>query len=227
MGHRRIRGALLAFSIGATGTMGVVSAEAFDVPACDLEAIEDSGDPNDNVVSFLDTAVGNWTGTSVELHNAGATEFTVRSWTVLYVEVFQDGTWRPSDATGFRVDPPNPAGARGDVVLTPGESVELELTFGPTQPRPYRAEIEIEYADGPGDGCFHWVGLAGDGIPSCDEDLDVSGAVDFEDVLLLIAHWHEFCPGSGCTADCNGDGYVDFDDFTCVLSAWGPCSSDG
>lgn len=54
----------------------------------------------------------------------------------------------------------------------------------------------------------------------CLADLDDSGAVDFADVLVIIAAWG---PCSGCPADLDGDGTVTFADLLLAIGSWGPC----
>ncbi len=54
----------------------------------------------------------------------------------------------------------------------------------------------------------------------CPADVDGDGAVDFDDLLSVIADWGP-CPG--CSADVDGDGTVDFDDLLATLAAFGPC----
>ena len=58
----------------------------------------------------------------------------------------------------------------------------------------------------------------------CRGDLDVSGAVDFDDVLLVLTNWgpQEPCPPHR-PADLDKDCDVGFGDLLMVLSAWGPC----
>ncbi len=58
-------------------------------------------------------------------------------------------------------------------------------------------------------------------IASCLADLDFSGAVDFADILAVLAAWGP-CEGD-CPEDLDGNGSVDFADLLIVLSAWGPC----
>jgi hypothetical protein len=55
-------------------------------------------------------------------------------------------------------------------------------------------------------------------------DLDVSGAVDFGDVLVILAAWGP-CPDppAPCVADLDDSGDVGFGDLLVVLAAWGPC----
>ena len=55
------------------------------------------------------------------------------------------------------------------------------------------------------------------GAPSCLADLDASGDVEVNDVLILIGAWG----GSG--GDVNGDGTTDTVDLLALLGAWGPC----
>ena len=55
---------------------------------------------------------------------------------------------------------------------------------------------------------------------SCPADLDGSGAVDFGDILAILAAW-----GSASGAeDLDNSGVVDFGDLLVVLGAWGPCT---
>ena len=62
----------------------------------------------------------------------------------------------------------------------------------------------------------------GNGIPDdceCLADIDESGSVDINDLLLVISQW-DLANGSG---DMNSDGIVDTNDLLFVLSSWGPC----
>ena len=56
--------------------------------------------------------------------------------------------------------------------------------------------------------------------PACPGDLDESGAVDFTDLVGLLAAWGP-CPG--CPEDLDGSDAVDFSDLVSLLAAWGPC----
>lgn len=55
---------------------------------------------------------------------------------------------------------------------------------------------------------------------SCQGDIDLSGSVDFNDLLVILDEWGP-CPD--CPGDLNDDDAVDFDDLLIVLEAWGPC----
>lgn len=69
---------------------------------------------------------------------------------------------------------------------------------------------------------FPAVGLAQRALactPSCPADVDGSGAVDFGDVLAVLAAWGS----TDADADLNDDGSVDFTDLLAVLSAFGDC----
>ncbi len=57
----------------------------------------------------------------------------------------------------------------------------------------------------------------------CPADADGSGAIDFQDILLVLADWG---PCAGCPGDVDGNGVVDFQDLLDVLGAWGPCVFD-
>ncbi len=54
---------------------------------------------------------------------------------------------------------------------------------------------------------------------SCAADIHDSGAVDFEDLLLVLAVWGN----KGGPEDLDGNGVVDFGDLLIVLASWGPC----
>ena len=56
----------------------------------------------------------------------------------------------------------------------------------------------------------------------CPADLDVSGSVDVQDLLLVIEGWGP-CP-SDCPADLSGDGLVGTDDLLAVIAEWGICN---
>ena len=55
----------------------------------------------------------------------------------------------------------------------------------------------------------------------CPGDTDGNGAVDFDDLLAVLALFGP-CPAP-CSADFNANGEVDFDDLLTVLAAYGPC----
>ena len=57
------------------------------------------------------------------------------------------------------------------------------------------------------------------GFEPCPADLDCSGAVDFGDILAILAAWGN----KGGPEDLDGSGTVDFGDILVVLGAWGPC----
>ncbi len=58
----------------------------------------------------------------------------------------------------------------------------------------------------------------------CAADLDGSGDVDFDDLLIVLSEWGDYkdCPPF-ISADIDQDCDVDFDDLLIVLAAWGPC----
>jgi probable HAF family extracellular repeat protein len=56
-------------------------------------------------------------------------------------------------------------------------------------------------------------------ITLCLADLDGSGAVDFADLLAILAAWDN----AGGPEDLDGSGVVDFGDLLIVLAEWGPC----
>tara|TARA_B100001059_G_scaffold57635_2_gene52945 strand:- start:2804 stop:4498 length:1695 start_codon:yes stop_codon:yes gene_type:complete len=56
----------------------------------------------------------------------------------------------------------------------------------------------------------------------CPGDIDDSGAVEVNDVLLMLSAWGT-C-GPPCPADLDEDGEVEVDDILALLSYWGDCS---
>ncbi|MCH2136284.1 MAG: hypothetical protein MK101_06835 [Phycisphaerales bacterium] len=54
--------------------------------------------------------------------------------------------------------------------------------------------------------------------PTCGADLDQSGDVGVDDLLIVLAHW-----SAGSGGDTNGDGMTNVDDVLAIVSAWGPC----
>jgi hypothetical protein len=63
--------------------------------------------------------------------------------------------------------------------------------------------------DGPGLPC--------EGTEPCIGDIDESGSVGADDLLIVIGAWGE---GGG---DVNGDGTTNADDLLMLISAWGSC----
>ncbi|MDP7030458.1 MAG: hypothetical protein QF733_09590 [Phycisphaerales bacterium] len=83
-------------------------------------------------------------------------------------------------------------------------------------------------ADGAGDVCELIDGTQEDmdenGIPDdgegpegCEGNMDGTGEVDIEDLLLLMAAWDTE------EADLDGDGTPDINDLLLLMSQWGPC----
>jgi len=59
--------------------------------------------------------------------------------------------------------------------------------------------------------------------PDCPGDIDNSGDVDFDDLLVVLSGYGP-CPKKGeCPGDIDDSGDVDFDDLLVVLSNYGPC----
>lgn len=60
-------------------------------------------------------------------------------------------------------------------------------------------------------------------VPDCLADLDESGAVDFTDLVAMLAAWGPCPADADCRADLDGDDLVGFTDLLALLAAWGPC----
>jgi hypothetical protein len=56
--------------------------------------------------------------------------------------------------------------------------------------------------------------------PVCPADINDSGTVDIDDLVLVITAWGT-C--NGCAADVNISGAVDIDDLVTVITGWGNC----
>ena len=52
----------------------------------------------------------------------------------------------------------------------------------------------------------------------CPGDVDGSGAIDVDDILIVLSNWE----GAG-DGDADGDGDVDVDDLLMVIGNFGPC----
>lgn len=60
------------------------------------------------------------------------------------------------------------------------------------------------------------------GTGGCPSDLTDDGAVNGEDLTLVLAAWG---PCTACVQDLNDDGSVDGVDLAVLLAAWGPCTN--
>jgi hypothetical protein len=55
--------------------------------------------------------------------------------------------------------------------------------------------------------------------PACPADINTSGSVDVDDLLIVINNWGN----AGGPGDVNNSNAVDVDDLLAVINAWGPC----
>lgn len=88
----------------------------------------------------------------------------------------------------------------------------------------FAVEVSSDYtADDFGAADFVMTSIldAGAGAPSCPEDIDRDGFVDFPDILAVLSAWGGIC--ESCPEDLDGDGMVSFGDLLVILGAWGPC----
>lgn len=109
---------------------------------------------------------------------------------------------------GAFVTPPRPDGFLG---IAP-------LSLGTPGPAPAIGRLNVWSPAGGREGLYELSAYA-DG-PDCPADVSNSGAVDVEDLLLVLGQWG---PCTACPADINGDGAVGVDDMLAVLGSWGPC----
>ncbi len=114
-----------------------------------------------------------------------------------------------------------PSGLQVIDVSDPGSPVLLGSVGTPNYAFGVAVSADVAYvADG-------FSGLQVIDVSSCEPcpaDLDGSGAVDFDDLLIVLSEWGDYqdCPPF-IPADIDQDCDVDFDDLLIVLAAWGPC----
>ncbi len=92
--------------------------------------------------------------------------------------------------------------------------LQSQLTFPVAAGQRYRVRIGGVITGGTG-----ILSMACAPGPVCPEDLDMSGAVDFGDILAVLSAWGN----AGGPEDLDGSGTVDFGDLLEILGAWGPC----
>jgi hypothetical protein len=64
--------------------------------------------------------------------------------------------------------------------------------------------------------------INGDGVPDecqCLADIDGSGAVTIDDILVVIGYWGSSSPAG----DLNSDGIINIEDLLIIFDEWGPC----
>ena len=82
---------------------------------------------------------------------------------------------------------------------------------------------------------FHWAvwDCNQNGVPDscetdCEADLDASGGVGTDDLLLIISNWGSCTPPpDSCSGDATCDGEIDANDILLAISQWGGCSDPG
>ena len=80
-----------------------------------------------------------------------------------------------------------------------------------------RCPVSIPLPPSPRRGLLRWLGCILSPLPNFDPaDINQDGAVDFQDLLLLLGDFG----GAGGPSDVNGDGAVDFQDLVALLAAW-------
>lgn len=114
----------------------------------------------------------------------------------------------------------------GEELIT--ETIEFDDTTGIT----FDLEIAVDAGttvdfvldslgtDGTRDTLFDSSRLSCTISTTCRQDIDGNGAVDFGDLLTVLAAWG---PCDGCPEDLLCDGSVDFADVLAVIGTWGAC----
>ena len=59
------------------------------------------------------------------------------------------------------------------------------------------------------------------GVPPCPGDVNLTGVVDFDDILMILAAYGS--EGDSLPEDTNTDGIVDLSDLLGTLATWGTC----
>ena len=66
---------------------------------------------------------------------------------------------------------------------------------------------------------YNQIAIQPQGLDDCKIDINADGAVDFDDLAILLGNWMTNNPD----ADLNNDGVVDFDDLSALLAGWNDC----
>ena len=98
----------------------------------------------------------------------------------------------------------------GGAVKTTGGGWELSGTIG--QP-------DAGAPTGMSGGTFSLSGGYWSANIPCNADINLNGAVDFQDILAILGAWGDV----GGPEDIDQSGYVDFGDILEVLTNWGAC----
>lgn len=135
----------------------------FDIPPLllpRLDVTDSSGDLDDREIDFGEVNVDE--SSQVEIvtcTNEGFSDLVISAWSL---EVTTPrGTVEP-----FQVTPTNPPGSAGDVVLAPGASIDIEVTFSPPTADLFEGVLRFESTD---PGPVLTVSLRGDGVMEIDE----------------------------------------------------------
>lgn len=94
-----------------------------------------------------------------------------------------------------------------------------QVTFFNAQPTLYR--IRVGGVNGAAGTATMVISCAP--TASCPADVNSSGAVDIDDLLVVIGAWGNTGEPGSLTGDIDDNGIVDIDDLLAVISAWGDC----
>jgi hypothetical protein len=106
-------------------------------------------------------------------------------------------------------------------------STQSKVTFTPTCGRTYliavgsRTDAEGIYSQGIGSFTIVQGGSCG---TSCPADLNSDGAVNGDDLGVMLGAWGPCPSGGACLPDLNADGAVNGDDLGALLGDWGSCA---
>jgi hypothetical protein len=106
-------------------------------------------------------------------------------------------------------------------------STQSKVTFTPTCGQTYliavgsRTDAEGIYSQGIGSFTIVQGGSCG---TSCPADLNSDGAVNGDDLGVMLGAWGPCPSGGACLPDLNADGAVNGDDLGALLGDWGSCA---
>ncbi|MDP7030616.1 MAG: hypothetical protein QF733_10425, partial [Phycisphaerales bacterium] len=139
--------------------------------------------------------------------------FDSESGDALYTEVSGDdgATWTPVHSTGGTNAAWQTASFRVGDFIVPTATVRVRFVV---EDAPSASVVEA------GIDNLQLDVYACDEVIPCEGDINGSGAVDVDDVLLILSAFGDETNGP---EDLDGDGWVTVNDVLIVIGAWGPC----
>ena len=177
----------------------------------DLTVLESSGTPNDGNIGLGTVKVGQTATQQFTLRNDGSGPLRLISWT--------------SSNAAFTLLPSNGSGSTDDIVLTPGASITVTITFAPLSAVPYTGVISI-VSDDPDESPFQ-IQVSGQGSPATVAgDFDGNGRLDMGDFDLFKGAFGSRAgdPKYDVKYDLDANGVVNFGDLGIFLGYYSQSS---